>query len=499
MLWYQQNAERMEEYMKKIISLFLVILLIFCAAACQATPEDAVVTSKNDGAFESALYHAEEQAVEEANEPQNEESTETSSIDTSKTYVTEFSSTDGSILYSVDLVEPFVPETMDVLRVTPHDITSEDAQRIAKAIFGDEEVYEYSTEMSRAELEERILELRQHISSWDSLLEYYGGDESIASMVQENYEARIATLEDLYEDASDCVTAKLCDWEFHSPDYYLDPSYGISYGDDPMRELKATIWVDGTPYVYTVSNREGEDYRLHSVSAYIDDLMVPESQKYSTDAITQKDRIELAHKAQEILDSMGMGEWVIDSVTTSYKPGDDADGYSILRVTACPVYNDVKVTYQGQISNLKSDDAYASDYYYENIEFTFSGGRLTSFFYDATLDVVDTNENVPILSFAEAMKKFQSQMEIQDASYYIGTASAEIDVTRVELGLARIRIQNNETDFYLTPAYTFYGISTLYDEASNEINWGFGQDDAVERLLTINAVDGSVINVDKGY
>lgn len=476
-----------------VLTAIMVFVFVFCG--CQATPDSDVVTNKN-GTFENAL----ESAVENVkNTVEEQEHIEAADYMGSEIYTKSFTSMDGSITYEVDIACPDEVVSMDVLRVTPHTITSDEAQRIAHAIFGDVDVYEYSTEMSKAELEEKILELRQYISNWDVLVKTYGGDEILAAWVQKNYEGRIADLEELYAEASDSVESKVCDWTFHSESYYSDPSWGISNEDEITQAIKATIWVDGTPYVYSVSNRDAEDYRIHSVYAYIDDLVVSESQKYSTQEIAD-DIDRMKTQAQQILDSMGMGEWVIDSATVSKRMNyDGGDSFWICTIIACPVYEGVKVTYQGQLSNLKSDDVYASNYYYENITFVFSGGRLTSFFYDSPLDVIDMTENVSLLTFDEAIGIFETQMSLNDAAYYLGATTAEVDVTDVELGFARIRVQNDETDFYLAPAYTFYGITTIYDDKGEIIEWSSDDTVTKERLLTVNAVDGTIINTVLGY
>lgn len=474
-----------------VLTFFLFFIFVLCG--CQATPEQSVVTNKN-GVFDAAL---ENNVAENSTEGKTEE-IEGEKLPVSEKYESSFSSANGSILYEISVQQTEDIENMDVLRVTPHTFTSEEAEHIAHAIFGDATVYEYSTGMSKAELEKSILEMRQYISNWDALVEHYGGDETLAAQVERDYEERIGNLERLYSTASDNVEPMACEWAFHDYGYYEDPSWGSVFGDASTQELKATIWAEGLPYVYCVVNRDEQDYRLHNISAYIDDLLVPESQKYSTEPISDADVEVLCARAKKILDGMGMGEWVVESAEVASRGSDD-ELFSVCTVIACPVYNGIKVSYQEQLSNLKSDDAYASNYYYENITFTFSGGRLTSFYYYSPLDVVDVKEQVAVLSFDEVVEKFQTQMKLNDAEYYWGATTAETEVTDVELGLARIRIQNNETDFYLTPAYTFRGTTTIYDSVGRVIEFMPGVAEVEESLLTVNAVDGTIINTQLGY
>lgn len=478
----------------------LVLLLIL--SGCQAAPESEAVTSKNNGTFEAALESAAEirPETESAAEIRPETEDDETVGGEAQGYTTSFTSTDGSIKYTADIEMPIAEKTADVFRVTPHIITSEEAERVARTLFNGADIYEYTTELSKAEIEKSILELRQHISDRAALVEYYGGNEALADQVQADYESRIATLEALYESASDTVTPVPCEWVFHTEDYYAEQGLGIAYDDNSLLEIMATAWVDGTPYKFLATNRDAPDYRLHSIYAYIDDMLVRPAQKYSREEITDDDVAAMTARAEAILADMDMGDWVIDTAIVGTRMDDDGgEPFNILTITACPVYNGVKVLHQPQLVTLKSEDAYAANYYYEEIIFTFSGGRLTSFFFESPLDTIDSSGNVAILPFDDITNKFETQMRLSSAAYTLFADHAEVEITRAELGLARIRVPNSDSQFYLTPAYTFYGVSTLYDENGTEIVLPFSNNKTEDILLTINAVDGSIINTELGY
>ena len=78
------------------------------------------------------------------------------------------------------------------------------------------------------------------------------------------------------------------------------------------------------------------------------------------------------------------------------------------------------------------------------------------------------------------------------------------------LGLSRIRMKDSATDYYLTPTYTFYGAITSCDENGQPIQFPVYDDAGNEtgqtttntqyrELAVINAVDGTAIDVGKGY
>ena len=80
-------------------------------------------------------------------------------------------------------------------------------------------------------------------------------------------------------------------------------------------------------------------------------------------------------------------------------------------------------------------------------------------------------------------------MEKKDASIWI---------TEIRLGLTRVLEQNADEQAYLVPSWTFFGVKHLYDNKYISGWEGEGYDGTTE-ILTINAIDGSVIDRNKGY
>lgn len=484
--------------MKKAKILVIMGLCIGVLCGCQKTPETTLVTSKNDGAFESAIE----------NQEAGNTNVDVMNKDDEAVYAESFKSADNSIDYTVEITVPAENSVLPVLQVTPETITSEMAERVSDALFGDTNVYQYSSEMSKSEIEDRILSLRQHISNYQALVEYYGGDEEIADRVKAEFEAKILEYESAYEQAAEEVSSTLCDWVFYPQSYYDDPSISHSHeeGYDETQCIKATTTMDGLPYVYNVYNRDAKDYRIHSIYAYVNDMEVTPIEMYSTEEPSEED-IKLAiAKAEELLAQMDIGEWeIVSSGVVTWGDYDSGKNVYKIELYATPVYNGVEVTRQQQLLNLKTEDAYASNYYYEEILFTFSGDRLVEFQYTAPLEVVDEiNSNVGILSLNEVLNSLKAQLRLMSAYYYLGADTVDVAVDKVELGLSRIRIKNNEADFYLVPTYTFYGSAAMYDKSGEPIVIYDAQGNPTTegldvQLATINAVDGSVINVELGY
>jgi len=490
--------------MRTRIGLAVLSAMFFVfVCGCQAAPDSTAVTSKNNGAFEAALEAAADVQTEAEDDPV--------SIQEPVTYTDSFTNTDGDITYQVGLNIPAITSAMPVLRVTPKTITAECAQHVAEVLFGDADIYDHSGTFSKAELEELILSLRQRLSDQDEMETHFG---PMKDEVAEQMEAAISKYEAEYAEAPETTEERLCGWEFHPRSWYYDQAWVNE--DDPetislnkSQFIVATSERDGLPYLYTVCNREESDYRIHSITCEMNWELMEEDLIYSTQEPTEAEIAEAQTEAEAILDALDLGQWVIDScVMQEVGSPFGYSKYSII-VTACPVYYGVKVPHL-QLKNLRSDDAYASNYAYEEMSFTFSGGNLVRFYYNSPLDVVEVvNENVAILSFEEAMGICRNQMQMSVLStdpdsfelFYPASAREEVDVYQAELGLTRTRVKDNATDFYLLPAYTFRASYTLYDQNGSLL---IDSNDLLgtmftSEMLVINALDGSIINTELGY
>lgn len=475
----------------RVVGLSLLFSLL---CGCLPTPEKEIVTSKNDGFFEAALESPPASGTESVSlGPQ----VYNGSIVTSDI--------DGSICAKLQIVN-----TAPVLLVRPKQIGAETARRIGEVLFGDSPIYEYSTVKSKSELEGIILGLRQFISDRAALVEYYNGNEEIAESVISDYKLRIANYEQAYASAPEDVVPRLCDWVFHPRSYYEEPSNitaatDISYNKTETIEAMGTM--DGLPYSYEVFVRSESDYRCNMVFFHVDDLSVSESAIFSNRVPTDENMTWAKELAEELLEEMDLGDWVTDSCeVVSCMLSNGELGYRII-VNMAPVYEGIKVTRQEQLDNLLHDDPNASNYKYESIRFDFTTDRLLAFEYQGGLEKVGiVNSNVRLIdsqALKEAFEQYVKTLQVDQLTAW-ECSKVKINVDYVEFGFCRTRIKNNQSDFYLVPAYTFSGSVTPLDERGKMIvvkdEYGNVVDPSTTvTLATVNAVDGSIINTELGY
>ena len=539
---------------RKIISAILLVGLLFSLAACQPAPEKEVVVSKNDGAFEQAITTDAGENGGVSTQAENGDAPNSAAAEsTAFSYTDSFTSTDGKITYNINAQVDVPTVNMPIVQVRPMVINGPKARQIVQALFGDAPIYEKTNEKSKSEWEDLIIS----ISNWTSdeaIREAHGDNLSQDEIesIRANRQSILDSYKAAYEQAREVVPKEECQFRFYreftrysfdgaganadEPSYYEDIPYGQGY------ELQAVAEMDSLRYHIWFNNREADDFRNHSVSVFIEETGGPDIMNEYKRTVgllnetppTAEQISEVERITREMLSAMGIGDWQVTvfELHTDYSDLEDPDNtldphkdYRI-GVRCLPVYEGVVVTMQQWLSNIKSKNEYASNYYYEDLSFLFSNdGRLLSFEYYGPLELVQVvNANVPVMSMAEIQQRVHEQLILSDLDSlweynrpgvienmfggapmsaeelatqkaFFTAVSAKYNITSVEIGLARTRIKDNKTDFYLVPAVTLRGQSTILNAQGD--NLGViaagvmpGQDTTI---LGLNLVDGTVL------
>lgn len=394
-------------------------------------------------------------------------------------------SADGKITYTAGFTLSSGGVALPVLQVTPHTLTSEDAEQVARALFGDGEFYEYTSELTKSELEAEIQAMSDFISDRDALVEFYDGDEEIADIIIEDHQQSITSLKTERDAAPESVAYVPCDWQFYPTSHYQE----VDVEDDDTQSVLALVWMDGTPYSYSASNCDNGKYCQQVISAHIDSGRVMDVDMNRDRKVNESAALA---KVNAILEQMDMGQWDV-----TYDIDEDWRGNQYMQVTAVPVYNGVKALFLPQPDIYEGNNP-AGNYEYTEIFFTFDAGGLSEFYFTAPVDVVSVvNESVKTLPVGEIVDAFSRWMKQSDAVPYqeqIGdVAQVDAQISSAELGLARIPVSGSKTDFYLLPAYAFRGeCTTRYGDGSTDEAWE-------NTFAVINAVDGGVVSTRFAY
>ncbi len=136
----------------------------------------------------------------------------------------------------------------------------------------------------------------------------------------------------------------------------------------------------------------------------------------------------------------------------------------------------------------------------ENIEIRINDDGIVGFDYNAPLEVTETVvEGASMKSFDEIKSTFETMAAIQNADpnleYYQSNGGeptpVTIEVDRVVLGYARISEADSFDTGLLVPVWDFRGTVTLNTDYNSQSNYC--------SILTINAIDGSIIDRSLGY
>ena len=463
---------------------------------CAATPESGSVTGKNDGVFQ-----------------QNMTNPATAPLEETLDYDLTFPSKDGTVEYTIRLSRDLFSQPLPIVEAVPDFFTGEEVRNICQVLLPEavwrEQVHVSDPQYSKEELRYKIQWMTQ-LATQEGMADLYGPaeyegqyDDSI-----DHLKTAIQRYTVMLETAPEENPRALCDWTFRDGGVYTEPSYGdrVIQATTRMGELEYYVYCTVYDKADYHQNRlfvqlgNSRDYliynRLHA--------MVCRTEKPTQDQIDAA-----AEKAQALLDAMGKGDWRVTGASVEVMDQRSRPEYEIL-VRATQEFLGAPVSGNQPAVNLFSESTTAP---YLNSE------AILSFAGDGTLVYLDMccpvalsgviNESAATLPMEELMEKAQEQLSLQGLEetrdyyflsyYYDGSVTCQVELTDVEFRLQRIPVPGKDYTYYYVPALAFSGTTRYYDQATGAPADCIGvTPDRVSTLLWLNAVDGSVIAVDRG-
>lgn len=159
---------------------------------------------------------------------------------------------------------------------------------------------------------------------------------------------------------------------------------------------------------------------------------------------------------------MELGEWSIDQCNVKTTYYGDVPEY-VICISAVPVIQGTPTIRYPQLDNLKSENIYASNYYYTDAYFEFSSnGDLMLFRMYSPIEIKEiVNENVALLSVDDLLVKAKNHLERSDLyAYGIGSEieqlkdkiGCKVEISNLDMGLTRVKVQDSD-DYYLCSKY----------------------------------------------
>lgn len=208
-------------------------------------------------------------------------------------------------------------------------------------------------------------------------------------------------------------------------------------------------------------------------------------------------------KAQEAVESMGFtdfavaGEEYVQAVSVEEKEGDvhiDTVGYAFYFTR---LLDKIPVTYTANEGTMLANDDITS-WPYERLELVYDREGFASFnWVDPYVVEKVSDEYVFLLPFSEIKDIFEEMVLKKYGDIYDdgGNMKLEFNIDEVRLGYMRVFEKGNPTEGEMVPVWDFFGTEVFYPAEKEPM----ADTISYASRLTINAIDGTIIDRDLGY
>ncbi len=214
---------------------------------------------------------------------------------------------------------------------------------------------------------------------------------------------------------------------------------------------------------------------------------------------------EMLTRAKDALEQMGMEHYAVQGgeYFACYKAvgTDETDGKTEIDrigygVHVIRMVDGVPVNYTHQNACGMPDDESVC-WPFEEMRFVYDEDGLASFYWSDSYEIEAlSSEYVFLLPFSDIRNIFEEMIMKMKRDIFNGTGdSLEMNIDKVCLNYMRIR-EKNATEGTLIPVWDFFGTQT-YRNSNGEVF--YIQDSEYDSILTINAMDGTVIDRNFGY
>lgn len=499
--------------MKRIVASCLLLLVV--ATGCQKTPGKIIVSKKNT-----------EQLIEMAS-AHNGQKQDADAMDAPKRYETTFKGASEKLIVEAD-ANIALPNAIElpILRVEAANFSQEMVSRVFSVLCGDADMNVSQTVMTKSEYEMRIVEAKAQLSTETN--------ETTKSML----ERQIAEYEQAIQSAPEEADLLPADGTLQVEDI-INQNTGEKIGSRTLlratgisstgRRLqfhvsnnatysgKSTYVIehpDGTKEIIAPSSNSTLRFQFDSVSLLgpnmgEGDLMLDATEMSLTDETPEESILSITPKqariiAQEFLDKTEIKEQSIANVQLysnrdqSFSDGNESVERQMYVVRCLRNVNGILVASTGD--EMYVDAEFSVQWNYESCLLFIDETGLVGFRWKCPLEIKETVvKSAKMLPWSDIQNIFENMVVIQASPSAKSRPDGEtltFLLDRVELSLQRIIEQNSYTSGLLVPVWNFYG-RYRYDKADGTSN--YTSEIPFWPQLSINAIDGSTINILQGY
>lgn len=494
--------------MKRVLTLISCFIIALSLLACQPTPKNVTVVQKDS---DRMIQDAQKTTAKSESKNLSEQ------YGIPETYKYDKQGADGKLKIHAD-AQIIVPEenAMPIYRVKKAELSQETVSAFFKALCGDTEMYDYSEKRTKKQIQEQILYVKKYMGS---------GNKSDSEM--KGLKRSLDLLEKELETAPEVLTedrsyGKMTEKTDAPPP---DVSSSVEEGTDteptqaPSRKVTSYIGVSAYERYEKGTNGWGKRFQadnkdsatmfyenFHNPSGGINfgsSGSVPVTGDSDIDqGIISKVGIkpsEAKKMVQDLLDKTG-SNMKVDSVylQNDAQKGNydgevrDAERYAY-KIYCVRTVDGNPCSYVVGGSKPDTKDMMSPFWVYENMHFMVNSQGIFEMEWHSPIEIKETvNTDAQLKSFSEIKEIFEKMMSVKyefQASQYNGM---DFEINRVTLSLHRVIEKDSNDSGLLVPAWNFYGKLIVGSGKEQFEKTG-------ETFMTISAIDGSVIDVNKGY
>lgn len=457
----------------------MILAFFILLMACQNTPTDEYVINKDSEIFE--------QAMEEENNNQ--------CIGFPDSWETSYKKYNGNLEVIIDAEVIVNKDVLNyaVAEIKPYYIPIDQANKIINAIYGTTDVYLAITDMTKSEIEERIIDIKADIQGANS-----NNDQSKVEYLQ----SVIDYLYEKLENAPDEVTLYK-----YNGEYQIIKEDGYEHHSIVLRENPLDKYTPALEIHNTLESKYSNGYDsyvlyddLSKETYYISDDT--SSIKFDENPIFETQDAENAVKiANAFLEEIGVkSRYLVDMLaTTSGYGNNDISGYVMIYARE---FNETiiqpYVQFGGSLYNNKivNEEDYIDPFINESLLIEVSNEEIIRVDWSNIYEINSImKENITLIEFSQLMESVENQLAVKYAYAENNQLEYSLYIDKIILTYAVEPIKDKKYEYMLIPVWAFYG-GYDYGEGQ-ELSDGSvleGKQPELISLLTINAVDGSIIS-----
>lgn len=477
--------------MQRAITILLIAILAMCILlGCQKTPESPIVVGKNS---EQML-----EAAQKSDDSKKYEGTESVNLydrlSAPSIYKVELTSKKGKLSVYADAQVLLPSSELPIVRVKPVEFTLEQVERFAKVLMGNNAKYVEFNEDNQTKYayERKIENLRKGIANWDSIGKYVFDLQYNTKKEAEQALSEFLIKANKAPDSLPAVT----------PNFVWSKPHIINQnGEIENSSTFLTLWSMPDDATYSwLSVNNSREFDGSADLKYIRDFDIPMDELNYEIAdiasILSLSKEDAYAMAEQTIEGMGLFGFACSAEQGIFYRGAFNEKLPAYLFMFTRQINNVPETYTNASS---ATDSYNTPWNYERAYILIDEkGVLRAEYYNPN-DILETiMAETELLPFDQIQSIFEKMVlivnnEVDDNPMWKETGKMEYHITTVRLGLISVREQNEDTGL-LVPAWDFMGYAQ--GRMSSNQQWGKSDTNGLKSFLTINAVDGSVIERD---